>query len=154
MLVPKKIPLKSEEDILARLEHMVNTVRDKKAINAILRRVVIPSTTGKAEKEYAFRSPGLANLARDLVRERSRDEQFVDDLLRGYLGECAQALAEGTVKIAPTTARNLLIDLSILWGLHDLQIIACRLFQATMRPTGGWFEGTDMRPQTLNGLST
>lgn len=44
-----EIPLKSEEDVLARLVRMVNTVGNKTAVNAILKRIVLPSTTGKAE---------------------------------------------------------------------------------------------------------
>lgn len=56
------------------------------------------------------------------------------------------------MKIPVTTARTFLIDFCILWGLHDLQIIACRLYLDTVRPTAGWLEGQVYRELTLDSL--
>lgn len=153
VLLPEEISLTSEEEIFERLERMVNTVRDPKAIKAILCSVAIPRDDAKGRTEYFNPIRDLLGLARRLTDAQTKDSKFVNCLLRGYLGECALALANGTIKIGATTARTLLIDLSILWGLHDLQIIACRLYQDTMRPTAGWLEGQAFRPKTLDTLN-
>lgn len=153
VLVPDEIPLKSEEEILERLERMVNSVRDRRAIEAILWQVAIPRLTDKGKAEWQIQIDYLKILARNLARDRLKNPHFVDALLRGYLGEGAKMLADGAVTITRSIAKKYLIDLSVLWGIHDLQVIACRLFQSTRRPTGGWLEGSKYRPQTFEGLN-
>lgn len=151
VLLPDTIDLDSEETIQAHLERMVNTVRDQRAIDAILCRIALPCPNTK-KIEYFNPIRDLKTLARSLERARHKDGPFVDALLRGYLGDCAKALADETILLPVETARKFLIDLSILWGLHDLQIIACRLFQRTMWPTAGWFERGRLKPRTFDGF--
>lgn len=151
ILLPDTIELNSVDAIQTRLERMVNTVRDTRAINAILCRIAL---TGIKDTINKFFNPisSLKRVACILNEARETDAHFVDSLLRGYLGESLKILKERTISIPIATAHGLLVNLSILWGLHDLQIIVCRLFQATMWPTAGWAEGRKCKPQTFANL--
>lgn len=152
VLLPDGFAPEGEDAIRTRLKRMVHTPANDTAIAAILSQVVIPRKNAKGKIEYFNPILSLEILARDLAHARVKDRRFVDDLLRGYLGDCAQALADGKINMPTSSARDMLINLSALWGLHDLQVIACRLFQATVWPTGGWLEGQDFKPQTMARL--
>lgn len=152
ILLPNTVSIENKEDILRRLQHMVHSGRNDDIINLILSRTLLPSKIGK---KYIFHLaiPGLDVLAQQLADASITDPEFIFDLLHGFMGECAHALRQGSLHMDRGTARDLLTKMSTMWVLHDLQIISCRLFQATVFPTGGLLEAEDLRPHTFSGLN-
>lgn len=55
-------------------------------------------------------------------------------------------------KLGREKAVDLLSDMSRMWALHDLQIIAAKLHQSIYRPTGGMFEGLDAGSQSFQAV--
>jgi hypothetical protein len=152
ILLPNTVSIENKEDILRRLQHMVHSGRNDDIINLILSRTLLPSRIGKKDI-FHLAIPGLDVLAQQLADASITDPEFIFDLLHGSLGECAHALRQGSLHMDRGTARALLTKMSTMWVLHDLQIISCRLFQATVFPTGGLLEAEDLRPHTFSGLN-
>ena len=143
-----------QDQIVARLERMLHAPRDPEAIEAILAAasyVTADTADGtRKRRRYILSVPDLAG---KLMRAQALNAEYVDALLRGRLGRCVEAIAQGRLGTLPRNrAVELLLAMGRIWALHDLQVIAAKLHQAMDSPTRGLFERKDAGTQPFQAV--
>lgn len=143
ILFPDPVPI-GRQAILIWLERMIHAPRNPQVINTILKataRDEIIVTVGDGRKsartEWLPLIADLPKLAGQLASAQVAHPAFVRLLLRGELGSASHLLpADGWPDLPYERAAKLLRDVAVLWSLHDLQVMAARLYQALYQPTG------------------
>ncbi len=154
VLLPAVFQPVRHDQIQTRLERMLHAPRDKEAISAIL--AAVSYVTDEKVARRRRRVPyiiSVRRLADQLFSAQASNGRFVDALLHGHLGSCADMIASHQlVGMGRKTAEGLLLDMTRMWALHDLQIISAKLHQSIYRPTSGLFEGLDAGSQSFQAV--
>ena len=135
------------------VRHLIDARGNDETIELMLNaasfyRVVTRVEDSYQVKHHSLRQrliPSLDALVRHLVEFALRSTTFVECLLEGRLHCAIELVAAMPIGIKDANrALSLVTAMATLWGLHDLQAIAARLFRCIWisSPTGTWTPAT------------
>lgn len=151
---PADMHPETEEQILARLERMVDWRQDEYAIQYLWLAFSDQTPTKTVKNNPLIWRTKIVDLAKDLMQLREDYPQIFEALVGGRLWKINELIEELPENKINKNIYNTIAWMYITWALFDLQIICFRLFHAEWNALEGGMESPHAcKLETLESLA-